>query len=313
MRLAVPLLFLAACASHPPAIPKVTRPIRQCAPFSATSPDGRAHSIWLSYRVDSDGRVTTIVALNAAPEWLQTAAAGWLRSCPHEPGREGGAPVPLDLEMVLTVRPDPPQPEEIIEAVGPLARGLSEVHPTDECRWRFEDVYRAPIHREDGAFDFRVTVHSTGVVDDVVIPKEAPRAVVEALGRWLTACPFQPLLVEGRPVSAHVTLHTSTRGFDASAYPLDPDLAPPKPKTCRTEVPEPPRSRRVGTVVMKYVVQRDGRTTNIRLQKPTFPELANSVQEWLEHCKFEPARRQSTGEVEAVEIVQPFIFRVKDY
>ncbi|MFL5378164.1 MAG: TonB family protein, partial [Myxococcales bacterium] len=63
-----------------------------------------------------------------------------------------------------------------------------------------------------------------------------------------------------------------------------------------------------GVVLVQYVVEADGRASDIELKAPGPVHFYRAVRNWLAGCRFEPAT--DAGRAVAVRIVQPFVFKV---
>jgi TonB family protein len=63
----------------------------------------------------------------------------------------------------------------------------------------------------------------------------------------------------------------------------------------------------VGTVVVEFVVQADGRVGEICETQPGDPALVRTVRDYLKSCQFVPSMQQSRAV--AVKMIVPFAFR----
>jgi TonB family protein len=209
-----------------------------------------------------------------------------------------------------------PPPETALKGASASAPAPAFVQASAKCApaeprlglnapaWRGQ-LLVAYVVREDG----KVTDVSTEILEGQP-PAVEPIAQVKD---WIVnSCQFAPAKLDG--VRRSVELGQLIRfGPPSRQVPmLQAGMTRPAVASCATDHPVMPQEAREalegGVVLVQYVVEADGRASDIELKAPGPVHFYRAVRNWLAGCRFEPAT--DAGHAVAVRIVQPFVFKV---
>jgi len=162
------------------------------------------------------------------------------------------------------------------------------------------------VVREDGA----VADVNAEILDGAPPSQQAMATVKE----WMTtSCRFSPATVDGVPKSVELGQMIQFGPPRREVPMLQAGMTRPAVKACADPRPRMPQEARDkmagGTVVVKYVVEKDGSIGDIELKAPGPVLFFRAVRDYLSGCRFEPAT-DASGAV-AVRIVQPFTFKLQ--
>ncbi len=115
------------------------------------------------------------------------------------------------------------------------------------------------------------------------------------------------LLAAALALAGCATAPTAPAGAAQAQSRLPEGWTRPKP-ACGT-LPAPADIAITGTVLVSFVVHKDGRVDTIESKSPDAePALFESVRSWLTGCAYSPAR-DANGNIVAGKMVIPFTFR----
>jgi hypothetical protein len=152
---------------------------------------------------------------------------------------------------------------------------------------------------------------TVGAVGTEVLDGGPPAAEAIATTRnWITtSCRFSPATVGGVPATVQLGQVVQFGPPKRQVPMLQAGMTRPAVASCAADHPPIPQAAFGGTVLVQYVVEPDGRATDIELKAPGPVVYFRAVREWLSECRFDPATEQ--GRAVAVRIVQPFVFEPK--
>lgn len=315
---------LAAKAADPREAPRARETIRPGCRLDL--PDSvregrRSGLVGIEYDINVDGEVLDVEPLPGFPgpgAPLFDDVAAEVKHC-----RFSNSGPSWHIERVIGFTPPTVAPllaPEILEGAALLAdKGtLPSAASCEPERWPVEsDALRSYLVASNG-----VASEPLFAYDEPSKPEDQP-ASPEALANlkerreweeklvrtWLSNCRFTPAKSRaGEAVSVRVQL-------PPASFWLGDALTQPVPAHCATPRPVPPEAARragiTGMVVVKFVIDAQGRTSIPELLNPTAPHiLYRAVREWLVSCTYEPARK-SDGTAVPARIAQPFNFKVE--
>jgi Gram-negative bacterial TonB protein C-terminal len=152
--------------------------------------------------------------------------------------------------------------------------------------------------------DGTVGAVGTEVLDGAPSPAQA----IATTKDWImTACRFSPATIGGVPAAVELGQVVQFGPPKRQVPMLHAGMTRPAVASCAADHPPIPQAAFGGTVLVQYVVEPDGRATDIELKAPGPVVYFRAVREWLSECRFDPATEE--GRAVAVRIVQPFVFQ----
>lgn len=160
-------------------------------------------------------------------------------------------------------------------------------------------------------------VHEDGKVTDVSAELlEGQPPAIEPIAQvkdWIVnSCQFAPAKLDGVRRSVELGQLIRFGPVSRQVPMLQAGMTRPAVSSCATGHPVMPQEAREalegGVVLVQYVVEADGRASDIELKAPGPVHFYRAVRNWLAGCRFEPAT--DAGRAVAVRIVQPFVFKV---
>ena len=209
-----------------------------------------------------------------------------------------GEPRPAEL---LRERP---APGVFVQAAATCAPSEPRI-PLNDPPWRGM-VLLDYVVREDGRL---------GEVRAEILDGKPPALqAVATVKEWIaSSCRFSPATLDGVPKSVELGQIIQFGPPRRDVPMLQAGMTKPFVTACagpRPMMPQEARERAFGgTVIVQYVVETDGRVSDIELKAPGPVVFFRAVREWLSGCRFEPAT--DAGRAVAVRIVQPFIFKLQ--
>jgi outer membrane biosynthesis protein TonB len=218
--------------------------------------------------------------------------------------------------MLACAHAEPPPPETALKGASSSASAPAFVQASAKCAPTEPQLgLNAPSWR--GQLLVAYVVREDGKVTDVsaeILEGQAPAAEpIAQVKNWITSsCQFAPAKLDG--VRRSVELGQLIRFGPASRQVpmLQAGMTRPAVAGCATDHPVMPREAREalegGVVLVQYIVEADGRASDIELKAPGPVHFYRAVRNWLAGCRFEPAT--DAGNAVAVRMVQPFVFKV---
>ncbi|MFL5290276.1 MAG: energy transducer TonB [Myxococcales bacterium] len=160
-------------------------------------------------------------------------------------------------------------------------------------------------------------VHEDGKVTDVsaeILEGQPPaKEPIAEVKDWIVnSCQFAPAKLDGVRRSVELGQLIRFGPVSRQVPMLRAGMTRPAVSSCATGHPVMPQEAREalegGVVLVQYVVEADGRASDIELKAPGPVHFYRAVRNWLAGCRFEPAT--DAGRAVAVRIVQPFVFKV---
>ena len=151
-------------------------------------------------------------------------------------------------------------------------------------------------------------IDSSGKPKDVVVKSNDDRVSLY-YRLWVLKCRYTPASKDGRPVAVRIKaiLRLDSPSEAEQPWVMGPSGPRPEPRCDLSTLDHPPGV--TGLVLVEFVVEPDGRVTDIRLKNKNAPAvLFEAVRRWLEGCSYTPTRDAQSRRNVRVKTIVPYHF-----